>query len=221
MPAATTDRLLIKPIDVLLGVCPAPRLILDIGAGSGFFCQVFRAHYPHAEIRAYEPVECLAKKIIAHGLGVQVFNLACTDFDGADDLTVTDFPESSSLLVPIKRSDYFAPHLQPVGSCRAHCVRLDSHVERDAWHKVDLIKIDVQGSELSVLRGLGGILMQPCHVLIEVIYEPFYEGQADPHDIDHFLTAQGYVLVDEFPGGFHGLWADRLYERTTDARCNN
>lgn len=59
-----------------------------------------------------------------------------------------------------------------------------------------LLKLDVQGYELSVLRGAEETLKDTLVVFTEVLFDQFYEGQADFPAMLEFMRARGFRFVE-------------------------
>lgn len=60
----------------------------------------------------------------------------------------------------------------------------------------DFIKVDVQGAELAVLRGAGGLLDSCLGVEAEVEFLPIYAGQPLFGDVSGYLAGFGLEFVD-------------------------
>ncbi len=56
-----------------------------------------------------------------------------------------------------------------------------------------LLKIDVQGFELEVLRGAGDLLSAFEHVYVEASFEALYEGQALADEVIAHMLAASFV----------------------------
>jgi hypothetical protein len=92
---------------------------------------------------------------------------------GARQKAIFGMEESGALQVPIKRLD----------AC------LSSPLPRPV-----LLKIDVQGFELEVLKGATDLLPEIDAVYVEASYIELYEGQALHHEIERFLEEQRLPL---------------------------
>src|SRR5262249_23401008 len=73
-------------------------------------------------------------------------------------------------------------------------IAMDDWCAENAIDRVDLFKLDTQGSELDVLRGAERTLASVSVVQTEVEFNPMYEGQPLFGDVDRFLRERGFVL---------------------------
>jgi FkbM family methyltransferase len=106
-------------------------------------------------------------------------------------------------------------------------VRLD---DVPATEGIDMIKIDIQGGELMVLRNATERLRTVSVIQTEVEFMPLYKGQPLFSDVEIFLRSQGFIFHRFFPinsralqpivvGGsiYNGLsqqvWADGIFVR--------
>ena len=127
---------------------PRP-VILDCGSNIGMAILFFKALYPDARITAFEPAPwaCAAieETIGANGLrDVTVHNAALAESDGTLEL-FHDPSHPGSAVMSVFRER------MPGETVRVPAVRLSSHVAGP----VDFLKLDVEGSELAVLRDLA------------------------------------------------------------------
>jgi hypothetical protein len=67
-------------------------------------------------------------------------------------------------------------------------------VAREKLPTPDLLKLDVQGYELEVLRGAEATLRQTRAVLCEVSFREFYTGQPLFTEVVAYLGARGFTL---------------------------
>jgi FkbM family methyltransferase len=87
----------------------------------------------------------------------------------------------------------------------------------DADEAIGLLKIDVQGAELEVLKGASRTLRRTEHIWIEVSFRPLYFGSPVFGDLHLFLQDREFRLVSLLEG-FRGaggelLQADCLFRR--------
>lgn len=71
---------------------------------------------------------------------------------------------------------------------------LDDWCHQEGIGRVDVIKLDTQGSELDILRGGAAMLADVRAVEVEVQFNRLYEDVALFGDVDRFLRSHGFVL---------------------------
>ena len=87
-----------------------------------------------------------------------------------------------------------------VGKFAVNQVTLDDYLGKINYHDgVGLIKVDTQGYDLNVLRGAEYTIQksQPW-IVVELIFLPLYENQANPIAIYEWLNERGYRLTGIF-----------------------
>jgi FkbM family methyltransferase len=93
----------------------------------------------------------------------------------------------------------------------------------------DFLKIDVQGGELGVLRGAVQLLESTIVVHSEVEFAPIYKDQPLFSDVDAFLRAHEFELIDVTKTGYAAyddlprpiaasrlMWADAVYFKSPE-----
>lgn len=190
-------------------VDPAREIVfLDVGANTGQTCRRVRDVFPRARICAFEPSArtCETLRNTALELGnTEVIQAAVGQAEGWCELVETENSQFSSVL---KATDagiqYHASDIREVARSRVPAITLDGWARTNAINRVDMMKIDVQGSELDVLRGAAEIL-HSGHVRAincEAQIVPEYAGAATLTDIDLMLRGAGFVIHQ-----FHEVWA--------------
>lgn len=77
---------------------------------------------------------------------------------------------------------------------------------------IDFLNIDVQGTELDVLKGCGLLLQRFAGVYVEVNFEQVYRGCCEVEQIDSYLRGHGYRNLKTVAP--ERAWGDALYVRT-------
>jgi hypothetical protein len=93
---------------------------------------------------------------------------------------------------------------------------LDDYIRREALDKIYLLKIDVQGYEMHVLRGTQQGLPRIDHIFVESAVRPLYRGAARFTEVFDFLAANGFHLIgmQGWHRGNHALIeVDMLFRR--------
>lgn len=175
----------------LVDLLPQGRSInlVDIGASSGDFAQTVNDHCGVRNALLIEPQparvsELLARFPYSH---FSIEQCAIADSERIVQMDVLNWHYSSSLL-PLRHDmpaldksfDFAVRERVPV------CVRtLDEVMSKYVWRDegVDLLKVDVQGGELSVLCGAQATLRRVRSIWTEVAFRTIYEGGALFSDI--------------------------------------
>ncbi|RWM31956.1 FkbM family methyltransferase [Mesorhizobium sp.] len=210
-----------------------PLRIVDIGAqflGPGSNPYDPLASYPPLDIIGFDPLEeRLAERAEAEGQqGITLLPYALGDgeshtlFINNDDATSSLYPLNSTF----NASFNHLHELHTVATQTVETKRLDDVLPRGV---VDFLKLDVQGAELMVLKSARQTLQSTAVVHCEVEFAPIYAGQPLYPEVQQFLNACEFELMDLLvPTRYHYvtedngtaqdrlLWADAVFCRVTD-----
>lgn len=186
-----------------------PTLIVDVGANTGEFLMHARRAFPRAKVLAFEPHPDAVKAITERYKGDQqilVEPVGLGSQSGTATLFVTDFSPGSSVVA------------KPVGQYQEVPIsirRLDDYCQYIPAIGKILIKIDVEGFELEVLKG-GESFLQKAHYL-------YLEARTTKaigcsfEEIYLHLKPLGWQYVGAFDSVFASsgelLYFDALFER--------
>ena len=125
--------------------------------------------------------------------------------------------DSSSLLPITDRQVRRFPGTAARGAVNVRTGPLDAFVRAQDIVAPALLKVDVQGYELQVLRASRTLLDRFGHVLVEASFEELYAGQALAGAVTAFLHEHGFSEVGRFnvaraPDG-SPVQADFLFQR--------
>jgi len=165
--------------------------VLDIGANQGVFALYCADKVgPTGRVIAFEPdpemFSALEGNVKASGKKwVQIHNLAVGAEEGELNLQVSRVNRGDNRLV---RKSQPGAETTPV-----RVVTLDGLF---LGQKVDLIKMDVQGWEGAVLRGMAGLLASPNHscILLEIWPEALQRAGSSHGEVIEILQRHGYTL---------------------------
>lgn len=161
-------------------------VVYDVGAHVGFYTLLFSELVgPAGRVVAFEPnprnVGYLKKHLELNGItNAHVVEAAASDFTG-----MAAFADDSTS---------FTGRLSTRGNLDVSTVTLDEFVQREIAPKPDYIKIDVEGAELSVLRGAGFILSSCRPTLFLATHGEELHAQCC-----EFLQSLGYRLQTILP----------------------
>ena len=139
---------------------------------------------------------------------------------GTAVLHVSRRDDSSSLLPITDRQVAFAPGSSERGRIEVEVRTLDEMAGTTLLRPL-VIKIDVQGGELQVLRGAERTLESADALLIECSFVELYAGQALAHQVIAYLAERGFRLAGahdpEYGPDGRCIQADLFFERTVPA----
>lgn len=168
----------------------APDLIFDIGAHRGHWTRLATAVFPSACIVMVEPQAEMEPELselcrsgrhewIRAGAGARTGDAILGIYGNAD----------------LVGSSYVADDLPPGGTWRAtSIVTLDSLA--NARGIPDVVKLDVQGFELEVLKGSEALFGSTELFIVEVNFFRFYKRTPLVSEVVRFMADRGYEIYD-------------------------
>ena len=193
--------------------------VIDVGANRGQFTLACRLALPAVPVVAFEPIptEAAAFRRV-HGWSplVRLIEAAAGESKGTAVLHLSKCADSSSLLPIGRRQVEFFGDTVEIGTINVPVQRLDDNGEGWSGRTRQLLKLDVQGFELSVLRGAVETLTSCAYIYAECSEVALYDGQALRIEVETFLNAQGFIVQGRFNDQRHGgelIQADYLFRR--------
>jgi FkbM family methyltransferase len=215
-------RLIVKPtmrrrIKLMLGIPPPgihpewqclsaigpvgrPHVMLDIGAHHGWFFHCWQDWCPDAQVHAFEPYPesfdamaalygsdprvTLQQTGVGDAAGTQVFNV------------LTQSKVSNSFLAPQQETwDAVRYTTGGVTQLTVPVTTVDAYAAEHGLENIYLMKIDVQGYEMKVLRGAEKTLPRVDHIFVEAGIQQLYEGAPLFSEVFEFLRDRGFHLM--------------------------
>lgn len=168
----------------------APRFCVDVGAYRGEWTRMARSVFPEAGVLMIEAQE--GKRVELERLASQLPGARCEiailAAETGERVTFHEMETGSSVFAEC--SPY--PRTGVVKETRT----LDDVLADGQCPRVDLLKLDVQGFELEVLKGAARALSQAEAVLTEVSLVPVNAGVPSFADVVAFFAARGFRLFD-------------------------
>lgn len=177
-------------------------IIIDIGAHDGSAFALPFAQNENNIVYAIEPIPELADTIRAHKKkNLLVFCMALSDSDGEQEFYVNRDRQTSSLLESKSTSDWedYAGQLVTEATITVPVSRLDKFLEEQSIEEVDLLKIDTQGNDFSVIKGGGDSISRVKRIILEVQLSPLYKGAASKEQVISYLESKGFHCVSATP----------------------
>lgn len=197
----------INEIDFTVG----SRVVLDVGAFVGNFATNLLLRAPLAEIHCFEPNPEMFPRLEAtcKNMGKNAGRPRCRAWQqavgaapGTAELTISEFPPANSLL-PVSeasREGWKGVDFTCKRRVSVPVTTIAAHAETHELKEIKLLKMDVQGYELEVLRGCAGALERIEYVYAEVQFIPLYIGAPVWTEIVDYLHAMAFT--PQLMGGF-------------------
>lgn len=192
--------------------------VVDVGANVGDWTAGVLAVTEPRQVIAFEPsplVFPVVRERFADHPEVMVIQAAVGDDDGSTPFYLTDHSHNASALRP--RED-FEDIVDRGGHVRervdVEMVCLDTALAQ--CDRIDLLKIDVQGFERSVLAGADATLAKTTWALVEANFVNLYEGDLLLPELHGVMVDAGFALANisrPYVRNGRALFADALYRR--------
>jgi FkbM family methyltransferase len=151
--------------------------VVDIGANKGQFALMAMAAFPSATIYCFEPLEEPAARLRKMlGRKVTLFETAIGPTDTEAVIHVSKRSDSSSFL-PIGRQSEIFPGTELRQKRRVAIAPLPKYLHSEQIIPPALLKIDVQGYELEVIKACEPLLHSFQFIYLEASFVKLYEGQ--------------------------------------------
>ncbi|MEP0913445.1 FkbM family methyltransferase [Leptolyngbya sp. GB1-A1] len=169
--------------------------VIDVGANVGVYTiSAARRVGATGRVVAIEPfsncVQYLQETCRVNGLDwVTVCRGAASDRDGMIRLALHGASELNEVITTEEE-------LEPGTYEEAPCFSLDTLVEQENLHRVDVLKIDAEGHELQVLKGSDRLLKEMAPV---IMYENVAGSQGSNLPVAEYVVSRGYQLFRYMP----------------------
>jgi FkbM family methyltransferase len=186
---ANQDLLVREHADYLKIINAQPQVIYDIGASMGHWTKKAKEVWPNAEYYLFdaEPISDNVLSRYSHNVAIEVLS----DQDGK---TVEFYrnpynPAGNSYYQ--ENTNYFDQTTKTLRTTRT----IDSIIEEGARSKPDLVKIDVQGAELDVLKGMSKTLSNCKDIIVQAQHQQYNLGAPQFDEVHKYLTEIGFQLI--------------------------
>lgn len=139
------------------------RIVVDIGANIGFYTLILSHLYPKCKIISIEASPTIFEKLrlscqlnnLIPGSNIKLLNRAVSDKDG----TLVEFYEKHSISTLSKEfltnisNEIFKEEDEELNKVIVKTITIDKLVETTNINEISLMKIDVEGAEVLVLKG--------------------------------------------------------------------
>ncbi|GAB4231562.1 MAG: hypothetical protein Tsb0021_10060 [Chlamydiales bacterium] len=197
-------------------------VIFDVGTHIGETVASYYKMFPKSTIHCFEPFPASFESLrlrFHQETNIHLNSCALSDECGVASFNVNSGKATNSLLDASKNCEKWVPPglMLLEEKIQVSSFTLDAYVEKNQISRIDILKMDTQGSELKVLRGARELLTKKKIQVIytEICFVPLYEQQGSFHEISAFLFPLGYQLYDIYNRRYSKngqvKWADVIY----------
>lgn len=213
--------------DLLLNYCRNGVIFIDIGAHYGFYTLLVATSFPGCRVIALEPVPenyaVLERNVALNGLkNVELHNLAVSDGEGSRKFMIVEASDSCGF--------YDHPLTRTVKEIEVQTVSIDGFLDPPPEVPV-IIKIDTEGHETAVLRGMQRLLKNNAEVKLLLEFNPkcLRNASCRPEQLLEEISALSFDIyaVDERNRVTYRLeekrfdrWAEYLPDGNETSYCN-
>lgn len=187
---------------------PEAPFIVDAGANIGLFSIYMKQKYPGARILAFEPApqtyDVLSRNLaLNHISGVEALQYGLASEPGTMKLTYYPNLPGNSTLVPEEKQKLYEEAVKKRGREVADArfggaQQVDVKLERlsrflDGVQAVDLLKVDVEGAEFEVIKGIDD---EHWALVRNVVVETWEPSGIRP-EIERLLESKGFAVSKE------------------------
>lgn len=172
--------------------------VFDVGANIGELTLMFsrfaaEVHSFEASRAAFQKLEIICRT--ANRRNVTLNHLALADRKGVIRLHVYNNDYLSFNTQAVRKITELGAAVEPVEIEETPAVTIDDYCEENKIGQIDLLKIDVEGAELQVLKGARKMLeAKRVKCLTFEFGQATFDMGNDPADIEHILKKHGYKI---------------------------
>jgi hypothetical protein len=183
---------------------PRNGTVIEAGTYEGSDTLFFSDYFNYGKVYGFEPVKSLYNQTmqkVGNRPNVRVFNMALSDTTGTSKIFVSDIngevSASSSLMKP-KDHLWYHPTITFKTEEDVNTINFDEWLStRPEIGIIDLLWLDLQGSEPQVLRASPNIMKKTRYLFTEVSNIETYEGVEKYEDFKTYLSGIGFEVMSE------------------------
>lgn len=185
------------------------KIAIDVGGNVGHIAYFLAQH--SKTVHTFEAVPIVYEKLLAikkKAANVEVHNFAVSNFNGKAKFYVDHLRLSNSGLSDLSAVETSFKKKTKFKAVKAKVITLDSM----GFENVSLVKIDVEGTELDVLKGAEKLIAEQAPAFVIEIFEPF--SKCPIEDLFQFMFDRGYIAM------YYSCKTDRIFSMGEDMKLS-
>ncbi len=177
-------------------------IVFDVGAHHGESALLYNSLFNNGNIFSFEPFKesykVLCNKVNKYD-NIFTFNLALGNTIGNVNFHSNRFSATNSILpTHPDASQSWGNSLETIKEVKVEISTIDNFIERNDIKKIDILKIDTQGTEYDVIEGaLQSIQQNKIRLIyLEIITKHIYQNQRFFDEILYLLRVNGFELFN-------------------------
>jgi FkbM family methyltransferase len=182
--------------DKLMQKLPANPLVVDVGANAGFFNVLLFSKLKNAKVFAYEPLPSnikLFEKIIKENetlKNIQLFKMAVT----GNSINTVDLFTEDTVDNTVVSSVFSTFNKLNQKKITVPAITLTSIIEQNNIDKVDLLKLDCEGSEYDIIYNTDPAILKKINLMVIEVHQ-IDEEKYNLESLDNYLKSFGYKTL--------------------------
>jgi len=156
----------------------ASPVVFDVGANVGDYSLLVKQCMPLARVYAFEPAHTTHQQLVAHlgeaGSDAKPYNIGFSDSEKTVELFSYEIEGQEAFLLSSidQRRPTQVVEVKTSTSEQIKVSTIDAFCATEGIDRIDLLKLDVEGHELPVLRGACGMLAEGSISMIQFEFGP-------------------------------------------------
>ncbi len=174
--------------------------VFDVGANVGELTLLFSRFAAGGSIHAFEASRAAFEKLeivcrAANGRNITLNHLALADKKGSIRLHVYDDDYLSFNTQGVRKIKECGLEVEPIGIEETSAVTVDDYCEEKGIEQIDLLKIDVEGAELQVMKGARRMLKSKRIACLTFEFgQTTFDMGNSPAEIEYYLKEIDYKI---------------------------
>lgn len=199
-----------------------PEVYFDVGSHKGLYTDLIIKNFNIKKILMFEPQNKIFRYIknkYKNNRKILVFNKAVSNIKKIQNFKLNHHDLTASLSSLDDKNLYLKYKAKLFGmtpkgmiyeTVKIKTLKLSDIIKKKKITKIDLLKIDTEGHELQVLKGIESQIKNVKYILIEFHNDKIFL-EYNPKKIHNYLIKNNFVLKASFKFPFT-TWEDRFYK---------